>query len=390
MMPNPPDIVRMFWLIVQPMMNGDGGGQIFDPTDRSADTQGVKEFIRLVTEDPGWTASVVEKADAAFSHVEEKSGRVVAVLGGHGDLEVQTHCSPDGLVSLSAVAISGFRMVRVPRAWDSPERRATETDPRSDLYAIGCIAFQLVVGEPPFTGRPMQVVSAHLNRAPDRPSQRRAGIPPELDELVVEARAQVEPGSARPGAHRAARQKGVDLGAHGGGHLVTRPAHSGTEQHLDGVRPSAEVGHRGDDGRQHPRGRADPARVRGADDPGLPVGEQHGHAVGGEDGEPDRGPRGDHGVRGRVVGLACCGRCVDHDDVRAVHLLEEHDRDAQLGGQAGAVGGDRGRVVADARGQVEGAVDAAGPPARAGADDPPDARRTRAAPMIAPQLRLPR
>jgi hypothetical protein len=47
---------------------------------------------------------------------EEQCGRVVAVLGGHGDLEVQARCSPDGLVSLSAVTISGFRMVRVPRS----------------------------------------------------------------------------------------------------------------------------------------------------------------------------------------------------------------------------------------------------------------------------------
>ena len=31
----------------------------------------------------GWTAAVVEKADAAFTHVEEQGGRVVAVLGGH-------------------------------------------------------------------------------------------------------------------------------------------------------------------------------------------------------------------------------------------------------------------------------------------------------------------
>ena len=84
----------------------------------------------------GWTAAVVEKADAALTHVEEKGGRVVAVLGGHGDLEVHMHSSPDGLVSLSAVAISGFRMVRVPRVWDSPERRAAEADPRRDFSRL--------------------------------------------------------------------------------------------------------------------------------------------------------------------------------------------------------------------------------------------------------------
>lgn len=53
-----------------------------------------------------WTAAVVVKADTAFTDIEEKSGRVVAVRGGHGDLEVHARCNPDGLVSLSAVAIS--------------------------------------------------------------------------------------------------------------------------------------------------------------------------------------------------------------------------------------------------------------------------------------------
>jgi hypothetical protein len=37
---------------------------------------------------------VVEKADATFTEIEEKKGRIVAVLGGHGDVEVQVHCNP--------------------------------------------------------------------------------------------------------------------------------------------------------------------------------------------------------------------------------------------------------------------------------------------------------
>jgi hypothetical protein len=62
---------------------------------------------------------------------------------------------------------------------------APDIDPRCDLYAVGCIAFELLVGQPPFSGKPMQVVSAHLNKTPDAPSQRRPGIPAELDELVL-------------------------------------------------------------------------------------------------------------------------------------------------------------------------------------------------------------
>ena len=75
----------------------------------------------------------MEKADEAFTDIEEKKGRIVAVMGGHGDVEVQAHCKPDGVVSLKAVAISRFRTVRVPRVWDNPQRREAERDPRDEL-----------------------------------------------------------------------------------------------------------------------------------------------------------------------------------------------------------------------------------------------------------------
>ena len=83
-----------------------------------------------------WTASVVKKADEAFTDIEEKKGRIVAVLGGHGDVEVQADCKPDGVVSLTAVTVSGFRMVRIPRVWDSPERGKAERGSRDDLGGL--------------------------------------------------------------------------------------------------------------------------------------------------------------------------------------------------------------------------------------------------------------
>jgi len=75
-----------------------------------------------------WTAAVVEQADAAFTDVEDRAGRIVAVRGGHNDLELHARCRPDGVVSLSALTLSGFRIVRVPRAWDSPQRLTAEAD----------------------------------------------------------------------------------------------------------------------------------------------------------------------------------------------------------------------------------------------------------------------
>lgn len=38
-------------------------GRVFDPNDRSEDTQAIREFTRLVTTDPGWIATIVPIRD---------------------------------------------------------------------------------------------------------------------------------------------------------------------------------------------------------------------------------------------------------------------------------------------------------------------------------------
>jgi hypothetical protein len=78
----------------------------------------------------------VEKADAAFTEVKERDGRILAVHGGHDDLELHARCNSDGVVSLTAVAISAFRIVHVARAWDSPERRAAERNSHRELNRL--------------------------------------------------------------------------------------------------------------------------------------------------------------------------------------------------------------------------------------------------------------
>jgi len=70
----------------------------------------------------------------------------------------------------------------------APEQCAGDgADARSDLYAVGCIAFELLTGELPFSGRAMQLMHAHVTQPADAPSKRRpeAGIPPALDALVL-------------------------------------------------------------------------------------------------------------------------------------------------------------------------------------------------------------
>ncbi|GAU66607.1 putative serine/threonine-protein kinase [Streptomyces sp. NBRC 110611] len=69
----------------------------------------------------------------------------------------------------------------------SPEQALGKTvDTRSDLYATGCLLYELLALRPPFTGEtPLSVVYQHVQDMPVPPSQVAGGVPPELDGLVM-------------------------------------------------------------------------------------------------------------------------------------------------------------------------------------------------------------
>jgi serine/threonine protein kinase len=70
----------------------------------------------------------------------------------------------------------------------SPEqcRGAGHVDHRSDIYSLGCVLFYLVAGRPPFDRHGIgELISAHMNDAPPRPSQLHDALPEAFDELVL-------------------------------------------------------------------------------------------------------------------------------------------------------------------------------------------------------------
>ena len=68
----------------------------------------------------------------------------------------------------------------------APEQfESSDHDPRSDIYAVGCIGFELLTGEPPFFGKISEVVMAHAEQAPPRVSDLVAGAPRELDRIIL-------------------------------------------------------------------------------------------------------------------------------------------------------------------------------------------------------------
>jgi serine/threonine-protein kinase len=73
----------------------------------------------------------------------------------------------------------------------SPEQiRGEQVTGRTDVYALGCVLFETLTASSPFEAESDYVLMyAHLERPVPQLSQRRAGLPPEADEVIRKAMA---------------------------------------------------------------------------------------------------------------------------------------------------------------------------------------------------------
>jgi TolB-like protein len=74
-------------------------------------------------------------------------------------------------------------------AYMAPEQAAADpnTDHRADIYALGIVAYEMLVGAPPFHGRsPQALLAAQLTELPRPISQRRYGVPAALERLIMQ------------------------------------------------------------------------------------------------------------------------------------------------------------------------------------------------------------
>ncbi len=103
------------------------------------------------------------------------------------------------LADEAAGRLTAVGMIVGTAAYLSPEQiMGRPGDAASDMYALGCVCYELLCGHPPFAGSSAELVFQHVQQPPPPPRRYRPDLPADLEALVL-ALLEKEP-RARPTA----------------------------------------------------------------------------------------------------------------------------------------------------------------------------------------------
>jgi hypothetical protein len=102
-------------------------------------------------------------------------------------------------IALAVQTAGGQRMTQTGLSLGTPQYMSPEQamgeksiDARSDVYALGAVAYEMLTGDAPFTGATVQAVVAKvLSAEPERPTLVRKTIPPHVEDAVLTALAKL-------------------------------------------------------------------------------------------------------------------------------------------------------------------------------------------------------
>ncbi|WP_051425486.1 Stk1 family PASTA domain-containing Ser/Thr kinase [Jiangella gansuensis] len=123
---------------------------------------------------------------AGIVHRDIKPGNIMITTGGEvkvTDFGIARSLADTGMALTQTAAVVGTAQ------YISPEQaRGEQADARSDLYASGCVLYELLTGRPPFIGESLvSVAVSHVRETATPPSALDPSIPPELDAIVMKS-----------------------------------------------------------------------------------------------------------------------------------------------------------------------------------------------------------
>ena len=115
------------------------------------------------------------------------------ILIEHGEAVVADFGLARALEAAADSRITGAGFAMGTPAYMSPEQAAgPDVDARADLYSLGCVLYEMLTGEPPFTGPTAQtILGRHRTDRPRPVRVTRPAVPPELERVVLRLLAKI-------------------------------------------------------------------------------------------------------------------------------------------------------------------------------------------------------
>jgi len=119
-------------------------------------------------------------------HRDIKPGNVM--ITPEGEIKVMDFGIAKALDDVDATVTHAWTVVGTAQYLSPEQTRGETADARSDLYATGCLLYELIVGKPPFVAdTPVAMAYKHANDILVPPSKLVEGLPPGLDNVVSHA-----------------------------------------------------------------------------------------------------------------------------------------------------------------------------------------------------------
>ena len=162
------------------------------------DTEGKLPPTRAVTIAADVLNALAYSHEQGVVHNDIKPGNIM--VSADGSVRIMDFGIAQALNDIS-ITVSQPDHVLGTAKYMAPELATGErAEPPSDVYALGCVLFEMLAGRPPFQGDSAALVNQHLHVAPPRVSASAPSVPPALEELIDRALAKHpadRPGSAR-------------------------------------------------------------------------------------------------------------------------------------------------------------------------------------------------
>ncbi|MGC5009882.1 Stk1 family PASTA domain-containing Ser/Thr kinase [Streptosporangium sp. DT93] len=108
----------------------------------------------------------------------------------NGDVKVMDFGIARAMADSAATMTQTAQVIGTAQYLSPEQARGERVDARSDLYSTGCVLYELLTGQPPFTGdSPVAIAYQHVREDPIPPSQIDHDIPPWADAIVLKAMA---------------------------------------------------------------------------------------------------------------------------------------------------------------------------------------------------------